>query len=129
APDPAAGLPPARARTPAARTARGRARVPVPRDALDAFAQRAARTGRRPARARDSVPAPPRLARARRPAGGSGGDHRRDRLVAPPLLRGADQVARPDRRPLRERALRRLRLRAPGHPLAPAVRPRVEHVL
>ena len=66
--DPAARVPEARARAQDARAARGRARLPLPRHALDAFAQRAARAARRPARACDSVPPSARVTCARRAA-------------------------------------------------------------
>ena len=98
-----ARLSPSRARPPLEGAARDHARVPAPRRADDALAQRPARADRRPARA--PAPLPPAVLHARVPrAARVGRRPARDRHpVAARLLRARDLVTRADRRRMRPR--------------------------
>src|SRR5207248_778958 len=109
--------------------ARRPARLPAPRRAGDALAERAPRARRRPARARAPVLPPARLAGRARAARLRRACPARGRRAAPALLRDGAALARPDRRPFDLGALRRLRLRPAGAALAPALWPRPEQLL
>ena len=124
-----AALPPARERTPAAHAHRRADRVPARVRARDAVAQRPARPRRR--RADPAAPVPP-LPPHEALALSAGGRARRDRGVrdrALALRRRRVPLAHADGRQLDERAPAGLRLHPADPPLAPAVRPRLQHVL
>src|SRR5207248_10008921 len=109
--------------------ARDRPRVPLPRPAIDALAQRPARDRSRTRDPRSAVPGATDVTHAARPTRCPGGVLVRDRLGAPPLLRGPRALPAADWRRFRERPLPGVRLRAADPALPSAFRARPQHLL